>query len=279
MSPGGGVPGGRGQGRRGHVERSRRRGPTGRGKEAGRLALALYERRLPTTDLRLTASPVGRMIAEHFAIREGGAFRYRNAQGVLALPDDFADYMRGRHRQALRTNIGHARREGWTVTLLRGRQLVPRRRRQPPRGDHAGPDRAWLVVAPDGRCVADSILNVDRHVAMLHGMASFAPNARWLLHAAIIERLCGDCEVPGDQQRRCLLHRRRQPALPAPPRLRHLPPAQSPAPRARLRSPRLIPPASSGHPTSPTPAASRSRSPRSLPSSPPSSEPHRSPKL
>jgi hypothetical protein len=177
------------------------REPVGAGPRAawGRLrtslALARYERRLPVTDLRLTTSPSGRMLDEHFAIREGGNFRYRTAQGVLALPDHFADYMRGRHRQALRTNLGHARRAGWTVSSYAVDNWVPgvgdsRRGVIAP-----GPIERWLVVAADGICLADSILSVDRHVALLHGMVSFAPNARWLLHAAIIERLCGDCEV------------------------------------------------------------------------------------
>jgi hypothetical protein len=147
------------------------------------------------TDLRLTTSPSGRMIAEHFAIREGGDFRYRTAQGVLALPGDFADYMRGRHRQALRTNVGHARRAGWTIDSYAVDNWMPgvgdtRRGVIAP-----GPIERWLVVAADGLCVADSILSVDSEVALLHGLVSFAPNARWLLHAAIIERLCGDCEV------------------------------------------------------------------------------------
>ena len=52
---------------------------------------------------------------EAASIQDRGQWRYRNAQGVLELPADFADYMRGRHRQAIRTNVGHARRSGLTV--------------------------------------------------------------------------------------------------------------------------------------------------------------------
>lgn len=43
--------------------------------------------------------------------------------------------------------------------------------------------------------VADSILSVDLEVALLHVLVAFAPNARWLLHAEIIERLCGNCRL------------------------------------------------------------------------------------
>jgi hypothetical protein len=173
-----------GTGLRASLERLKRSAP-----------LARYHRRLPVTELRLTDSPPGRMIAEHFAIRAGSHFRYRSAQGVLALPTDFATYMRGRHRQALRTNVGHARREGLTAISY----AVDNWR--PGIGDErrdiiaAGPIERWMIIDADGRCVGDSILSVDREVALLHGLVSFAPNARWLLHAAIIERLCGDCEV------------------------------------------------------------------------------------
>lgn len=158
-------------------------------------ALARYERRLPLTDLQLTTSPAGLMIDEHFAIREGGGYRYRTAQGVLALPADFADYIRGRHRQALRTNCGHARRAGWTISSYAVDNWIPGVEDSRREAIAPGPIERWLVVAQDGTCVADSILSVDRRVALLHGMVSFAPNARWLLHAAIVGRLCGDCEV------------------------------------------------------------------------------------
>jgi hypothetical protein len=162
---------------------------------AGSPALVRYHRRLPSIDLRLTASPTGRMLAEHFAIREEGRFRYRTAQGALALPADFATYMRGRHRQAVRTNVGHARRAGQTVVSCAIDNWAPglddsRRAVITP-----GPVERWLVLAADGSCAADSILSVDREVALLHGLVSFTEYARWLLHTAIVERLCGDCAV------------------------------------------------------------------------------------
>jgi hypothetical protein len=161
----------------------------------GSAPLSRYHRRLPVTELRLTDSPAGRMIADHFAIRAGTHFRYRSAQGVLILPGDFADYIRGRSRQALRTNVGHARGAGLTVTSYAVDNWWPgvgdtRREAIAP-----GPIERWLVTDADGGCIGDSILSVDRDVALLHGLVAFAPNARWLLHAAIIERLCGNCQI------------------------------------------------------------------------------------
>jgi hypothetical protein len=136
------------------------------------------------------------MIEEHFAIRERGTWRYRHAQGVLPLPADSSEYMRGRHRQAVRTNVGHARKAGLTVVSVaidnwepglddtRAGQIAP------------GPVERWMVFDATGLPVADSILSVDDQVALLHGLVtiSASTNARWLLHAAIVERLCGSCD-------------------------------------------------------------------------------------
>lgn len=162
---------------------------------AGAPALARYGRRLPVTDLRLTGSPSGRMIAEHFAIRDDGGFRYRTAQGVLSLPEDFAAYMRGRHRQAVRTNVGHARRSGLVAQSVAIDGWAPglddtRRDAITP-----GPVERWMVFDSDGTPAADAILSVDDEVALLHGSVSFSPHARWLIHTAIVERLCGDVEI------------------------------------------------------------------------------------
>ncbi|HTT96136.1 MAG TPA: hypothetical protein VMF55_15805 [Solirubrobacterales bacterium] len=161
----------------------------------GSAPLARYHRRLPVTELRLTDAPPGRMIAEHFAIRAGSHFRYRSAQGVLVLPGDYADYMRGRSRQALRTNLGHARRAGFAIHCYAVDNWVPghgdaRRDQISP-----GPIERWLVTDPTGHCVADAIVSVDSEAALLHGLVSSVTNARWFLHAAIVERLCGTCHV------------------------------------------------------------------------------------
>jgi hypothetical protein len=162
---------------------------------AGSLHLSRYERQLPATQVRLTDAPAGRMIAEHFDIRERGDWRFRRAQGVLVLPADFADYLRGRHRQAVRTNVAHARRAGFTVLSYAVDNWVPgigdtRRGHISP-----GPVERWMVIDDDGVVVADSILSIDAEVAFLQGLVSFATNARWLLHTAIVERLCGSCQI------------------------------------------------------------------------------------
>ncbi len=162
---------------------------------SGSVERALYRRRLPAVTVALTDSPAGRMIGEHLAIREGRRWRHRDAQGVLRLPADFTEYRRGRHRQAMRTNVSHARRAGLSVTSstldtwspgpgdFRVPHITP------------GPIERWMALDADGTMVADSILSVDAHVALLHGMSSTVGPARWLLHTAIVERLCGCCEL------------------------------------------------------------------------------------
>ncbi len=165
------------------------------GRRRAAAGLARYQRRLPVTNLHLTASPTGRMIAEHFAIRDDDGYSYRHAQGVLDLPADFADYLRGRHRQAVRTNIGHARRAGLTLfaTAIDGWAPGLGDSRRP--AITPGPIERWLVLDTDGAPVAEAILSVDDEVALLHGSVAFTPNARWLIHTAFVERLCGSCSV------------------------------------------------------------------------------------
>jgi hypothetical protein len=179
------------------------RGVDGRGPSAvlgrlraGSLTLARYERSLPTVTVRPSGTAAGQMIAEHLAIREGGRFRYRGVQGVLPLPTDFAQYLRGRRRQAVRTNVGHAQRAGLTVTRTPVGDWEPgvddtRRGLITP-----GPVDWWRVYGPDapGVPLAEAIVSVDDDVALLHGLSSSEGYARWLIHTAVVESLCGRCE-------------------------------------------------------------------------------------
>ncbi len=164
---------------------------------AGSRTLARYDRSLPTVTIRLTRSPAGQMIGEHLEIRERGSrrYRYRAAQGVLPLPGDFAEYLRGRSRQAVRTNVGHARRAGLIVTRRTVEGWEPglddtRRGLLSP-----GPVEWWRVYGPDGEepPLAEAIATVDDDIALLHGLGSSVKYARWLVHTAVVEDLCGRC--------------------------------------------------------------------------------------
>ena len=161
---------------------------------SGAVERAWYRRRLPAVSIRLTDSPAGRMISEHLSVREGRRFRFRDAQGVLSPPSSFDEYLRGRHRQALRTNVRRARASGLQVPEPSHETW------RPPPGDireawiGPGPVERWQVLNADGEMVAYSLLSVDTYVALLHGLVSTVTDARWLLHTAIVERLCGHCE-------------------------------------------------------------------------------------
>jgi hypothetical protein len=162
---------------------------------AGSLELGRYRRQLPVATIRLTAAPAGRMIGEHFAIRAHGDWRFRHAQGVLPLPPEFSEYMRGRSRQAVRTNVAHARRSGLTAMSCVIDNWAPGEDDSRAGLITPGPAERWMILDADGIIVADSILSVDEDVALLQGLVSFTTHARWLLHTSIVERLCGECEV------------------------------------------------------------------------------------
>ncbi|MGH2913999.1 MAG: hypothetical protein ACRDMX_03320, partial [Solirubrobacteraceae bacterium] len=74
--------------------------------------LLWYLLRVPRTAVALSDGPAGQMIAQHLACRRWGLPRFRLAQGVLQLPSDRAAYLRGRRRQAVRTNVRRARELG-----------------------------------------------------------------------------------------------------------------------------------------------------------------------
>jgi hypothetical protein len=162
---------------------------------AGSGLVMWYRAGLPSIEIRLTGSPAGRMIAEHLTIRADGRWRYRHAQGVLLLPARFSDYLRGRHRQAVRTNVRRARDEEFTVRSSMIYDWKPGD--DDSRKPHItpGPVERWMAFAPWGGLVAEAILSVDENVALLHGLVSWARYARWLLHTAIVERLCGRCSL------------------------------------------------------------------------------------
>jgi hypothetical protein len=141
---------------------------------------------LPSTTVRLSDSPAGLTIAEHLSLTRWGIPRFRLAQGVLCLPSDFASYLSGRRRQAVRTNIRRARDLGMDChsAMLEdwvrpGEQLA-----------HEAPVEHWLATSSDGATVGEAWLTVDDECALLHCLTCSERYARWLLHTAIVERLC-----------------------------------------------------------------------------------------
>lgn len=74
--------------------------------------LVRYLRTLPVVHVRLSDRPEGRSLRRHLSRSAAGVPVGRLAAAVLELPDRIEDYLRGRSRQAVRTNLTHARRLG-----------------------------------------------------------------------------------------------------------------------------------------------------------------------
>jgi hypothetical protein len=148
--------------------------------------LLLYLGRLQRVEVPLSDEPEGRAIREHLALRRWGLPRFRLAQGVLQIPEDFDTYLRGRSRQALRTNIRRARELG---VSCHSETLAAWARE----GDGLrvlAPAQRWWATRADGTIVAHALITVDRRCALLHQLDSGERYVRWLLHAEIVKSLC-----------------------------------------------------------------------------------------
>jgi hypothetical protein len=134
---------------------------------------------IPRTEIRLSRCPSGERIRAHLRQRRWGLPRFRLAQGVLHVPADFATYMRGRRRQAVRTNVSRARSRGIRCTHTHSC------------GGPFGPAEHWLARNRAGNLVGEAWVTVDERCALLHSLVTTESDVRWLLHTAIVERLCG----------------------------------------------------------------------------------------
>ncbi|MDL5154368.1 hypothetical protein [Actinomycetospora termitidis] len=159
---------------------------------------------LPMLTVECSASAVGdRMAAKYDGARHGVPRRL--AVSVLALPDSSEDYLRGRSKQALRTNSRRAREAGVTcrrmgrveadvrlTALLRARgeeDLLPGVRADLV----AGTVQAWLARDADDLTEVIALTSTDGTFARLDLMLS-APDreagpARYLLSAHVVGEL------------------------------------------------------------------------------------------
>ena len=169
----------------------------------GLVASAKLFASLPRLSISLSSSESGREIAAHLRRTRMGIPHTRLAQGVLAVPPTQEEYLGGRSRQAVRTNIRRAKSLGLTCRRLAGRAeqryvadyMVGRR---PQSEDVAEEYRrhldhlythCWMVEAPDQTPAALAILSVDTEVAMLWSLVCLEPSAKWLLHTHVVGEL------------------------------------------------------------------------------------------
>jgi hypothetical protein len=161
-------------------------------------------RKVPT--LTLTGVPRDDEIQRYFRKRRWG-IPVRLAVGVLVLPDDPDDYLRGRQRQALRNNCNRARELGWRYVvptegsdlirwideILEARAAPPQYRPWLTRRVNDGEGEFRFVVDEHDEPVAMGVFTVAGPVAMLHWMISDGrkerSSARYLLSAELAAEL------------------------------------------------------------------------------------------
>lgn len=167
-------------------------------------ALIRELRGLPRVPVHLSNGESGRAIAYYLDKRR---YSYRNnrlAQGVLLLPPTFSEYLRGRSKQALRTNIRAAAAEGiicaatqpakfeetldaWSGT---GADLDELSRAYDGITAKVSAHSRWFAAwDADGRPMAVANLYIDTEWALLIGSSSVSRAATWLLHARVVEEL------------------------------------------------------------------------------------------
>ena len=169
-------------------------------------SLVSYLRRLPVLHVQVSNSLAGHAIAGALNQRLG-MLRATTAAGVLELPERPEAYLVGRSRQAVRTGMNHARREG--LSVLRVTDDDERRVRAlelaakvstdlgtPLESWAAAPrDESWFVVDSESKTLAAAIAMVDPPVARLSAMISTVGRtqspARYLLSARVFMDLIG----------------------------------------------------------------------------------------
>jgi hypothetical protein len=168
---------------------------------AARVTPALAE--LPDVPVTVPDTRSGRRLVAKYAGRDRGVPRDL-AVSVLTLPEEPEDYLRGRSKQALRTNSRRAREQGITCRALnpvesahRLEQVVPDRWYQAvvpgAQADlTAGLCTGWVAESPDGTTEVLALTSAAGPLARLDLMLS-APDregdARYLLSAHVVTEL------------------------------------------------------------------------------------------
>jgi hypothetical protein len=165
----------------------------------GLAASARLVARLERLTVSPTDSPSGRAIRAYLEERRFGIPKHRVAQGVLVVPSSREAYLRGHHKQAVRTNLhraadarlscgqleGFAEREAlvdlidpgltesWERKLLIGR----------PESEW------WAVFDAEGQPIGLAVVSVDSEVALIWSLVCRGHSGRWLLHTEIVSEL------------------------------------------------------------------------------------------
>jgi hypothetical protein len=163
-----------------------------------------YVLRLPRLDVPLSASETGRAVLHGLRPRGGAIGGFRLVSAALMLPDDEAAYVRGKARQAVRTNVTAARGAGVTCRTVTGydEQVAVLDRLADARGpseplEHVvesfagkAPYEFFIAEAGD-ELISVCVMAVDDEAALITYHVSLpdheqTSNGRWLLSLHLI---------------------------------------------------------------------------------------------
>jgi hypothetical protein len=155
----------------------------------------------------VSRSVTGEALRQYLDERAFGVFpKNRLCRGVLVLPQDRSDYLRGRRRQALRTNLRRAATAGISCEVMDDRSsaveavsAIILRQRRAPRTDvdmndlrsHLARPELTLLVARDerGRPLAFEAAVIDEMACLIVSTAASSHEARWALHNHLVDLL------------------------------------------------------------------------------------------
>lgn len=172
------------------------------------VALVALLLRTPSACVFLSESLTGQALRAYLDERSLGLFpKNRLCRGVLVLPQDRSEYLRGRHRQALRTNLRRAAAAGIRCEVVHERlrtfdeALEIFADRRPDATLTAAEATSWrslltrqemtLLAAHDrlGRPLAVAAVLIDDMVCLLQWSISSSHEARWALHDHLVDVL------------------------------------------------------------------------------------------
>lgn len=157
----------------------------------------------------LSTSVAGRALNAYFSERSSGLFpQNRLCRGVLLLPDHHSDYLRGRRRQALRTNLRKAEAAGIRCEAITDpdralgeiTEIIKGRRVQLTEDELtilagwaemlSGPEMTFVVARdPRGRPLAVMAAVIDDAVCLIWVAVACSHEARWALHDHLVRIL------------------------------------------------------------------------------------------
>jgi hypothetical protein len=169
------------------------------------VALLVLVLRTRSERVRLSGSLAGRTLHAFFNARSLGVFpRHRLCRGVLFLPEDHSEYLRGRRRQALRTNLRRAVSAGISCEVASDRSRVLDDILEIDRRGSLGHDtdvKSWraalampeftVMVARNerGNPLAFAGVVIDEAVCLISVTGAISHEARWALHDYLVQIL------------------------------------------------------------------------------------------